>query len=413
MNEAWIIDACRTPRGLGKQGKGALAHIHPQRLGATVLTALAERNQLNTTEVDDVVWGCAAQMGAQACNMGRMSALDAGYDILAAAVMVERFCGSSITATNIAAAKIMCGMEDVVISGGTEVMSLYPDMLKTLPSVLHDLGNLHLRALHPMTHQGVAADAIAAREGISREDLEKLAFASQQRADHAIKNKYFEKSLISVYNDAGSLALAHDEYPRPNSTLEKFAEMEPAFALMHDMPIPDQPDYTFKTHLLKQYPDIDVVPLHHAGTSSGVVDGSAAILLVSPDYAQTQGWKPRAKVTAMAVASGCPTLMLDTPVDAARKVLAKAGLTVNDIDLWEINEAFAVVPEKFIRHLDLDRDKVNVNGGAMALGHPIGATGAVLIGTALDELERRGQQRALITMCTGGGMAPAIIIERV
>ena len=412
MSEAWIIDACRTPRGIGKQGKGSLADLHPHRLGAAVLKALADRNDLNTAEVDDIVWGCAAQTGTQSNNLGRMSALDAGYDIMSAATMVERFCGSSITATNIAAAKIMSGMEDLVISGGTELMSLYPSFYKVAPSALHDMGNLHLRALYPMTHQGVAADAIAAKEGIGRGDLEKLGVLSQQRADNAIKNGYFDKSMVTVYHNDGSVALDHEEYPRPDSTLERFAELEPAFAQVANMPIPDQPDHTFKSHLLKVYPDMDIQPVHHVGTSSGVVDGSATILLASPDYSQAQDWTPRAKVVAMAVVGGCPSLILDAPVDGARKVLTKADLTVDDIDLWEINEAFAVVAEKFIRHLELDRGKVNVNGGAMALGHPIGATGAMLIGTALDELERRNERRALITMCTGGGMAPAIIIER-
>lgn len=413
MTEAWIIDACRTYRGIGKQGKGALAHLHPHRLGAAVLSALAERNNLNTAEVDDIVWGCAAQVSTQANNLGRMSALDAGYDIMSAATMVERFCGSSLTATNIAAAKIMSGMEDVVISGGTELMSMYPSVYKQLPSALHDSGNLHLRALHPMTHQGIAADAIAAKEGIDRSALEELAILSQRNADNAIKNGHFDNSTITVYNDDGTVALDREEYPRPESTLAAFGDMEPAFAAMADMPIPDHPSETFKSHLQKVYPELDIQPLHHVGTSSGVVDGSAGILLASPNYARAQDWKPRAKVVAMAVTGGCPSLILDAPVDGANKVLAKAGLTVDDIDLWEVNEAFAVVAEKFIRHMGMDRDKVNVNGGAMALGHPIGATGAVLIGTALDELERRGLQRALITMCTGGGMAPAIIIERV
>jgi acetyl-CoA C-acetyltransferase len=413
MPEAWIIDACRTPRGIGKQGKGSLASLHPQRLGAAVLGALAERNNLNTAEVDDIVWGCAAQMGTQSNNMGRMSALDAGYDITSAATMVERFCGSGITATNIAAARIMSGMENLIISGGTELMSLYPSFYKVAPSALHDMGNLHLRALYPMTHQGVAADAIAAKEGIARRALDELGILSQQRADIAIKNGYFDKSMVTVYHDDGSVALDHEEYPRPDSTLERFAGLEPAFGRLADTPVPDQPDHTFKSHLLKAYPDLDIRPVHHVGTSSGVVDGSAAILLASPCYSRGQGWTPRAKVIAMAVTGGCPSLILDAPVDGARKVLAKADLSVDAIDLWEINEAFAVVAEKFIRRLELDRDKVNVNGGAMALGHPVGATGAMLIGMALDELERRDQGRALITMCTGGGMAPAIIIERI
>lgn len=412
MTEAWIIDACRTPRGIGKVGKGALAHIHPQRLGSTVLKALAERNSLDTADVDDVVWGTNAQMGAQAGDLGRMSALDAGYATESAGVTLDRFCGSGITATNFAAANIMSGMEDVVIAGGCEMMSFSAPFLKNSCHPLMDHENLHLRALHPQSHQGVCADAIAALEGISRVELEQLALSSQQRADHAIKNGYFDNSLVSVYNDDGSVALAREEYPRPDTTREGLAALKPAFDELADYVLPNI-GTTFKQLILNKYPDVDIQPIHHAGISSGVVDGAAAMLLASPGYARSQGWKPRAKVVAMATAGGCPTLMLDAPVAGAKKVLAKAGLTTDDIDLWEINEAFAVVAEKFIRHLNLDHDKVNVNGGAMALGHPIGATGSILIGTVLDELERRDLKRGLITMCTGGGMAPAIIIERV
>jgi acetyl-CoA C-acetyltransferase len=409
MPEAMIIDACRTPRGIGKPGKGALAQIHPQRLGSTVLKAIAQRNGLDTSEVDDIVWGTSAQMGPQSGDLGRMAALDAGYDIRSSGVTLDRFCGSGITAVNIAAASIMSGMEDLTIGGGTEMMSL-SGQFDRFPVM--DQGNLHLRALHPQTHQGLCADTIATMEGITREDLDALALVSQQRAEQAINNGHFNKSLIPVYHDDGSLALDHEEFPRPQTTAEGLAELNPSFAALADYPLDDN-GLTFRSLVQQKYPEVDIQHMHHAGNSSGVVDGAAAVLLASPEYAKAKGLKPRARIVAMANMGDCPTLMLNAPVPAARKALARAGLGVDDIDLFEINEAFAVVAEKFIRDLQLDRDKVNVNGGAMALGHPIGATGSILIGTMLDELERRDLQRGLVTMCAGGGMAPAIIIERV
>lgn len=408
MPEAMIIDACRTPRGIGKPGKGALAKIHPQRLGSTVLKAIAERNGLDTSEVDDIVWGTSAQMGPQSGDLGRMAALDAGYDIRSSGVTLDRFCGSGITAVNIAAASIMSGMEDLAIGGGTEMMSL-SGQFDRFPVM--DQGNLHLRALHPQTHQGLCADTIATMEGITREDLDALALVSQQRAEQAINNGHFNKSLIPVYHDDGSLALDHEEFPRPQTTAEGLAELNPSFAALADYPLDDN-GLTFRSLVQQKYPEVDIQHMHHAGNSSGVVDGAAAVLLASPEYAKAKGLKPRARIVAMANMGDCPTLMLNAPVPAARKALARAGLGVDDIDLFEINEAFAVVAEKFIRDLELDRDKVNVNGGAMALGHPIGATGSILIGTMLDELERRDLHRGLVTMCAGGGMAPAIIIER-
>ncbi|MCX2981074.1 acetyl-CoA C-acyltransferase [Halieaceae bacterium IMCC14734] len=409
MSEAWIIDACRTPRGIGKPGKGALAECHPQRLGATVLEALAQRNGFATADVDDIVWGTSAQMGPQAGDLGRMCALDAGYDVRSSGMTLDRFCGSGITAVNIAAANIMAGMEDLSIGGGTEMMSL-SGQFKRFP--IMDQGNTHLRQLHPQTHQGLCADTIATLEGIPREALDELAMVSQQRADHAIKNGHFERSLIPVYNDDGSLALDHEEFPRPQTTAQGLADLKPSFAALADYAL-DESGLTFRGLMQQKYPGLDINHVHHAGNSSGVVDGAAAVLLASPDYARANGLKPRARIVAMTNMGDCPTLMLNAPVPAARKVLARAGLELADIDLFEINEAFAVVAEKFIRDLNLDRDKVNVNGGAMALGHPIGATGSILIGTMLDELERRDLQRGLITMCAGGGMAPAIIIERV
>ena len=408
MREAWIIDAVRTPRGIGKQGKGGLSHLHPQRLGATVLGALQQRNQLRTEEVDDVIWGCSAQIGKQGTCIGRMSALDAGWSIKASGVTLDRFCGSGITAVNLAAASILSGMEDLVVAGGVEMMSF----TATLTPGMLDAGNLHLRDLHPQPHQGVCADVIATLEGATRDDVDKLALESQKRAARAIAGGYFAKSLVPVLNDDGTLALDHDEYPRPQTTLEGLAKLPAVFSNFMPMPF-DTTGETFDDLVRRTHPDIAINHVHHAGNSSGVVDGSAALLLASPEYAKAQGWKPRARVVAMANAAGSPELMLNEPVPAARKVLAKAGMTLGDIDLIEVNEAFAVVAWKFIRDLGLDPEKVNVNGGAIALGHPIAATGSMLIGTVLDELERRGLGTGLVTMCAAGGMAPAIVIERI
>jgi acetyl-CoA C-acetyltransferase len=418
MAEAYIIDAVRTPRSIGKMGKGALSALHPHHVAATVLKALKDRNNLNTADVDDIIWGTSAQMGQQGGDMGRMAALDAGYDQKASGVTLDRFCGSGITATNLAAGQIMSGMEDLVIAGGCEMMSYVTAFGgKVREAGLGSSGgmsngNARLQARHPQSHQGVCADAIAAKEGISRSELDAFGAESQRRAAIALNEGRFDKSVIPVVDADGNLVLDHEEYPRPDTTAEGLAELKPAFAMFADMPSQaDGP--TFRQLINQKYPDLAIEPMHHAGTSSGVVDGAAALLLASKDYADIHGLKPRARIVAMANVGDCPTLMLNAPVAAAKKVLAKAGLTKGDIDVWEVNEAFAVVVEKFIRDLELDRARVNPNGGAIALGHPIGATGAVLIGTALDELERSGGRYGLITMCAAGGMAPAIIIERV
>jgi acetyl-CoA C-acetyltransferase len=411
MPEAWIIDACRTPRGIGKVGKGALAHLHPQRVGAVVLAAIAERNGLDTATVDDIIWGTSNQSNTQGGDLGRMAALDAGFDVKASGVTLDRFCGSGITSSNLAAGMIMAGLEDVVIAGGTELTSCYPANRHPDSGPFIDAGNTHLRAIHPQPHQGLCADAIATMENIPRQALDELAVESQRRAATAIAEGRFERSLTPVVID-GTVVLDHEEYPRPNTTLEALQALPPAFAGFYEAPL-DEHGTTYKQLIQQKYPDLDVEHVHHAGTSSGVVDGAAAILYASPGAAEANGWRPRARVVAVANVGDDPTLMLNAPVPAARKALDRAGLAADDIDIWEVNEAFAVVAEKFIRDLDLDRGKVNVNGGAMALGHPIGATGAMLIGTALDELERTDGRFGLITMCAAGGMAPAIVIERV
>ena len=407
MSEAYIIDTCRTPRGIGKQGKGSLAHLHPQHLGSTVLKALQERNGFDTADVDDVVWGTSSQVMEQSGDIGRMSALDAGYDMKASGVTLDRFCGSGITSANIAAASVKAGLEDLVVSGGTEMMSLPKKGMLPMGA-----GNAHLQELHPQSHQGVCADAIATLEGIDRETLDALAVETQNRAEVAIREGRFDKSLVPVFNLDGTLALDREEFPRPGTTMESLATLAPSFPMVADYRHSDDAK-TFRELINQKFPDLDIQHVHHAGNSSGVVDGSAAILWASEDYTKAHGLTPRARIVAMANMGDDPTLMLNAPVPAARKVLEKAGMTVDDVDIFEINEAFAVVSEKFQRDLDLDREKVNVNGGAMALGHPIGATGAILINTALDELERQDKQVGLITMCAGGGMAPAIIIERV
>lgn len=417
MAEAYIIDTVRTPRGIGKVGKGALANEHPQHLAATVLKALKDRNNLDTSTVDDVIWSTSTQDGKQAGDLGRMAALDAGYDVTSSGTTLDRFCGGGITSVNFAAAQIMSGMEDCVVAGGTEMMSLTAEMMKEkmaagIKPAMMGSYNERLQAVHPQSHQGICGDAIASIEGYSREDLDAVGYRSQQRADAAIKAGKFDKSVVPVMDDEGNVILAKDEYPRPETTLEGLGELQPAFSKIADVPL-DGKGTTFASLVKQKYPDLELKHFHHAGNSSGVVDGAAGVLVTSEEYAKKHGLKPRGRIVATANMGDDPTLMLNAPVPAAKKVLAKAGLTKDDIDLWEINEAFAVVAHKFVTDLGLSWDNVNVNGGSIALGHPIGATGSILIGTVLDELEATGGRYGLVTMCAAGGMAPAIIVERV
>jgi len=408
VTEAWIIDAARTPRGIGKVGKGALASVHPQRLLSTVLRELARRNQLNKTDIDDVIAGCGTQAGKQASCIARMAALDAGLGDAAPGLTLDRFCGSGLTAVNVAAMGIMSGMQHMVLAGGVESMS----HASTLPgSPFLDSGNTDLRARIPQPHQGICADLIATLEGISRADVDRLALESQQRADTAIREGRFVKSLVPVHHVDGSVALSREEFPRPNTTLEGLSQLKPAFAALYERPL-DEEGGSYARLVRQAYPNVSINHVHHAGNSSGVVDGAAALLVTSPEYARAHGLKPRARIRAFATAGDSPTLMLNAPGPAAKKVLAIAGMKARDIQLFEINEAFAVVPLKFMRDLDIDPAIVNVNGGAMALGHPIGATGAIILGTLLDEMERRDLSVGMATLCAAGGMAPATIIER-
>ncbi len=417
MAEAYIIDAVRTPRGIGKQGKGALAAEHPQHLAATVMRAIKDRNSLDTSTVDDVIWSVSTQDGTQAGDLGRMAALDAGYDITSSGTTLDRFCGGGITSVSLAAAQVMSGMEDCVVAGGTEMMSLTAAMMQEkmkagIKPPMMGSYNERLQSVHPQSHQGICGDAIASMEGFTRQELDEVGYRSQQRAAAAIEAGKFDASIVPVTDDSGNVLLAKDEYPRPETTLEGLSELQPAFTKIADVPL-DANGTTFRGLINQKYPDLEIEHFHHAGNSSGVVDGAAAVLVASKDYARKNGLKPRARIVATANMGDDPTLMLNAPVPAAKKVLEKAGLTKDDIDLFEINEAFAVVAAKFVRDLELDWDKVNVNGGSIALGHPIGATGSILIGTIVDELERQDKRYGLVTMCAAGGMAPAIIVERV
>lgn len=406
--EAWIIDAVRSPRGKGKES-GALHNVHPQRILAQVLNGLSDRLALNTADVDDVVMGCGAGSGDHSMDIARMAALDAGWSLDAPGVTLNRFCGSGQQAVNFAAMGVLSGMQDVVVAGGVESMSR--------PSPMHVDGftanNAHLRAQFDMVPQGISADLIATIEGFSRQDCDALAAESQTRAAGAIQEGRFEKSLIPIFHDDGSLALAVDEHPRPGTTVADLTKLSPSFEQMGAYK-KDPNGLSIDQTALKAYPHIGAINhVHHGGNSSGVVDGAAAVLVTSPQYAKAHGLKPRARIVMTAVAGTEPVIMLTAPGPAAERVLKKAGMTFGDIDLFEVNEAFASVVLKFLKDTGVDPHKVNVNGGAMALGHPIGATGAMLIGTLIDEMERRDLSTGLVTMCTGGGMGTATIIERI
>jgi acetyl-CoA C-acetyltransferase len=409
MSEAWFIDGLRSPRGKGKPG-GGLHEIHPQEILAQVLNALRDRVGFDPADVDDVVMGNGDQKGDHGNDIARMAVLAAGWPITTPGVSLNRFCGSGQNAVMFGATGILAGWQDLVVAGGVESMSRFQ---ATPGGADFTSGNAALRAKHPLVPQGISADLIATLEGHTREDVDAFGVQSQDRAEKAIAEGRFNRSVVPIHHADGSVALDHDEYPRPGATLESLGQLKPAFVKLGAYSM-EEGGPTFDEMAAQVYPQVkEINHVHHAGNSSGVVDGAAACLLASPDYARAHGLTPRGRILKGAVAGAEPVIMLTAPGPASELVLRKAGMTVNDIDLWEINEAFASVPLKTIKDLDIDPDKVNVNGGAIALGHPIGATGGMLFQTALDELERRDLNTALITMCTGGGMATATIIERI
>ena len=410
MAVAYIIDAVRTPRGRGKAGKGALSGIHPQELLAQTLNHLAQRNSLRKEDVEDVIVGCVSQVKEQGACIARNAILAAEWPETVTGVTLNRFCGSGLQAVNFAAMGVMSGQQDLVIGGGVESMSRVP--MGSDEAMIDGL-NLKLRKRLFQVPQGISADLIATIDGTTREELDKFALKSQQNAGRAIEEKRFAKSLFPVVDDDGKVVLEKDEHPRPSTTLESLAGLDASFVAMGAAPFGPNGE-TLDQLALSHYPKVkEIKHLHHAGNSSGIVDGAAVTLLASEAYVEKSGLKPRAKIRAMATYGAEPVIMLTAPTPASEMALKKAGMVAKDIDLWEINEAFAVVPLNTIRRLGIDPARVNVNGGAIALGHPLGATGAALLGTALDELERSNKATALITLCIGGGMGIATIIERV
>jgi acetyl-CoA C-acetyltransferase len=410
MSEAWIIDAVRTPRGRGKAGVGALSGIHPQELLAQCLNALLQRTGADPHDVEDVVAGCVSDVGEQGACIARNAVLAAGWPCdTASGVTLNRFCGSGQQAVNFAAMGVMAGQQDLVIGGGVESMSRVP--MGSTGSGL-DGHNPHLIEQHAMVPQGISADLIASVEGFSRAELDAYAARSQQRTQAAVGEGRFDRSLIPVRDGDGGVVLAADEHPRAGTTAESLAKLPPSFEAL-GASVPEGDARTLDERALARYPEVGRIEhVHHAGNSSGVVDGASALLLASPRYAKDHGLTPRARIVATATAATDPVIMLTAPTPATRRCLARAGMEVADLDLIEINEAFAAIPLKTMRDLDLDPERVNVNGGAIALGHPLGATGGMLLGTVLDELERRDRTTGLVTMCIGGGMGIATVLER-
>ncbi|MDP2370943.1 acetyl-CoA C-acetyltransferase [Rhodoferax sp.] len=401
MTEAFVFDALRTPRGKGKKD-GSLYEVKPVNLLAGLLTELQRRNGFDTAQVDDVVMGVVSPVGDQGAVLAKVAALKAGWDYQCAGVQINRFCASGLEAVNLAAQKVRSGWEDLVVAGGVESMSRVP--------IGSDGGAW---AMDPETNsqtlfvpQGIGADLIATLEGFSREDLDAFALESQRRATKARAAGYFAHSLVPVKDFLGQTILDHDEFIKPNTTMEGLASLKPAFEQMGGMGF-DQVAQT-------RYPQVERIHhLHHAGNSSGIVDGAAAVLVGSEAAAKAHGLTPRARVVSTALSGADPTIMLTGPMPAARKALAKAGLTIDQIDLFEVNEAFAAVVMRFMKEMKVSHDKVNVNGGAIAMGHPLGATGAMILGTLIDELHRRKLRYGLATLCVGGGMGIATIVERV
>jgi acetyl-CoA C-acetyltransferase len=404
VREAWIIDGVRTPRGKGKPS-GGLHDVHPQELLGGLLRELAERG-IDPVDVDDVVMGNGEHAGDHANDIARSAVLTAGWPVTVPGLTLNRFCGGGQQAVMQAATGVLAGWQDLVVAGGVESMSRhsYGQPL--------DAGNAALRARYPLVPQGIAADLIATLEGFDRATVDGFAVRSQERAAAAIKEGRFARSIVAARGESGEVLLERDEHPRPGTTVESLATLPASFERSGAKP--REGGRSYDDMCREAYPQAGPIQhVHHAGNSSGVVDGAAVVAVASDEYARAHGLTPRARILAGAVRGAEPVIMLTAPGPAAELCLAKAGMTAADIDLWEINEAFAAIPLKVIRDLALDPDRVNVNGGAIALGHPIGATGAMLFQTVLDELERRDLNTGLITMCTGGGMATATIIERI
>jgi acetyl-CoA C-acetyltransferase len=400
--DAYIFDAIRTPRGKGKEG-GALHPIKPVKLVATLLHEMQSRHNLDTAKVDDVILGCVTPIGDQGADIARGAVLYAGWDVDIPGMQINRFCASGLETVNTAAMKIRSGWEELVLAGGVESMSRVPmgsdgGAMFADPEIADAIN---------FVPQGIGADLIATIEGFTREDVDGYAVQSQQRAAHARANGHFQRSLVPVFDNAGILALAEDEYIRPNTTLDTLAGLKPVFKAMGEA--------KFDAIAQRVYPHITHIEhVHTAGNSSGIVDGAALVLVGNKAKGEALGLKPRARIRAAALVGTEPTIMLVGPAPASKKALKLAGMTLADIDLIEVNEAFASVVLRFMRDMGLENaGKINVNGGAIALGHPLGATGAMLLGTLLDELERQDLETGMVTLCAGGGMGIATIIERV
>ncbi|RRV38133.1 acetyl-CoA C-acetyltransferase [Pseudomonas sp. o96-267] len=401
MTEAYIFDAVRTPRGKGKKD-GALYSVKPVQLVAGLLNALQVRNDLDTSQVDDIVLGCVTPVGDQGADIAKTAAMVADWDVSVAGVQLNRFCASGLEAVNLGAMKVRSGFEDLVVVGGVESMSRIPMGSDGGAWVMDPETNIHSN----FVPQGIGADLIATLEGFSRADVDAFALRSQQKAARASGNGSFAKSLVPVADQNGIVLLDHDEFIRGDSTLEGLGKLKPSFEMMGLM--------GFDSTALRVYSHVERIEhVHTPGNSSGIVDGAALMLIGSEAKGKELGLKPRARIVAAAVTSTDPTIMLTGPAPATRKALAKAGLSIDDIDLFEVNEAFASVVMKFMKDMGVSEDKVNVNGGSIAMGHPLGATGCAILGTLLDELEKRQLRYGLATLCVGGGMGIATIIERV
>ncbi len=410
MRDVYIYDSVRTPRGRGKANKGALSGIHPQELLAQTLERLADKTGLDKSAVDDVVVGCVVQAKEQGACIARNAILAANWPLEVTGTTVNRFCGSGLQAVNFAAMGVASGFQDCVVGGGVESMSRVP-MGSDGAGI--DGHNMKLRKRLVQVPQGISADLIATLDGFSRKDVDAFACESQRRAARAIEENRFARSLFPVVDEDGNTVLDRDEHPRPATTMDALAGLRAAFEQMGAMAAGPNGE-TIDELALQAYPRAAKIEhVHTGGNSSGIVDGAAAVLIGSKEWGEKAGLAPRARIRSMSTAGAEPVIMLTAPAPASRKALEQAGMEVADIDLWEINEAFAVVPLKTMRELDIDHERINVNGGAIALGHPLGATGAMLLGTAVDELERADKNTALITLCIGGGMGIATIIERV